>query len=230
MTTESWDNLPPEVEAIKGEIEQRSGEEVWFTPSDDISGAMTAKWIGGNEPVVFFKEYSHAGAAEELLHLILDLDGCFRMQIPNGGQLITSAAIVLHNLLQHAVIFPRLETMDYSQDKGECESTLKLLSSLIEKYQSLQEVTLKPGGTSLLAALYVRAKRHCTSATFESGLEPDFQQTGFLETLELGEELDQAIQLAANSSAEQYNAVLEKCVGILGLARHVVFKDAREEE
>jgi len=220
--TEPWQNLPKEVRELKEEIELRIPGEVCFQESNDqeIQGAMTIKLIAG-DLVVFAKDYSHAGAAEELLHAKLGLSGFMNPRPTKPNNIAHQALTILHNLLQHAVIFPELEAMGYPRDDGECKAVARQFTKLAKQELESARIEEEPGLLALLAMIYVRARKHCSEAEFHRLTSGLYTQAGYSKAIAMGEGVFSAIDLGAGYTAEQYNETLSRCLDQLGFGEAV---------
>lgn len=230
---EPWSDLPPVVQELKRSVEIESGKTVtiqWST-YPGMHGRMTFQWIC-DEGVVFCKEYSHGGVAEELLHMQLDLRG-YRGIDPRES--LPSAEFetleLLFNVLHHAMIFPVLARMGYSHDESECEIAARQIGRERDALDREPTVPTTSSEIGLLAMYYVRAHRHCQPNEFESATQELYQQPGCVAARELGERLIEAIDLHEGSSAEHYNEVLDRCLRLLGLREKVeLIENGPEDE
>jgi hypothetical protein len=115
--------LPEPIQKIKNDIEKLSGASVRFKENSDIDGAMKAEIENGTgRPIIKYqseKKLYDGGVAEELMHLNLDYSGYPRIFCPGNEKHAFQAAVILHNVLQHSIIFPKLESLGYNPRDSE---------------------------------------------------------------------------------------------------------------
>lgn len=226
-----WIELPPVIESLKVQIESRIEGEVCFQLSDDplIKGAMTIQWING-DLVIFCKRYSHGGAAEELLHGKLDLEGFKKPQLGEPNTIACQALTILHNLLQHAVVFPTLESWGFPQDEVECCAVSRQFGSLESQHLDATRIENEPDLLAFLTLLYVRAKRHCRGNEFTRLTKGLYKQPGYSDARNLAMKVIDEIDLSESSTPKQYNKTLQSCLDILGYGGKVKLVDARSSD
>lgn len=229
MNSEHWDDMPAVVANLKADVEAEAQVEIYFQGSDDEDGAMTFQWLPTGL-VVFCRDYSHAGAAEELLHIRLDIRGFLRLRLLSNCHITRQAITALHNVFQHAVIFPQLERMGFSQDEGECISVFNQYDKYKEENFDSSRFQREPCLRALFAVFYVRAVRHCPDVKVQILKNSLFQNPGYADAKILGERVLPEINLDENTSPEHYNSVMKRCLNVLNLEDVVKLVQARSEE
>jgi hypothetical protein len=207
--------LPPQLDEWRTEIESRAGYPIDWQPAPCLDGAMDSGWTE-RRPVIRYRDYSEAGVAEELLHLLLDLDGYPRLAADEIRTLDRTTATMLQNILQHAIIFPRLRALGYQPDQGECEATARQLRRLDEQKLDVSRLADEAALRALLAVFYVRVRRHCDAGEVQSRVDEMFAGDEFSEVHRLARGLTDAITLTASSSCDEYVLVGNRCIEILG--------------
>ncbi len=230
MQVENHENMPPEVLALQREVEKAVGVDVFWQEDDNLDGSMSVQWVN-REPVIRFRPsgFSHAGAAEELLHMKLDLHGYLIPQQTIHCKYEFQALTILHNVLQHAVIFPLLEKMGYPRYKGECESVKRQFSKHNPSEFDSERFSQEPGLLALFAMLYVRMKRHCTAEELSGLMGNLYRKHGYSDTRRMADLVLDEICLNETSSPEVYNSNLRRCLKILGLSDAVDLVDPCEQ-
>lgn len=226
MKSEHPDNLPPKVQELKSMVEKITGETVRWRESKELEGDMGAKLA--RIPLVEYKNYSHSGAAHELLHLKLDLLGFpgIRQKSYNGRAGV--ALTMLHNLLQHRMFFPQLKEMGFDEHAGECKAVKRMFAKLHREDIDVSNIPNEPFLKALFAMLYARTKEHCDKVIFHGLVDEVYAQKYMDLAQAMGEAVLDNIKVTRESTPEHYREVLERCLDVLGIRDHVELTDRRK--
>jgi len=104
-------SLPTAVRDLWRDVELRSGNNIDWRDVTECDGRMSNRFHG-DIPVIECKAYTESGLTEELMHLVMKLDGFPDLWGPLTGCL-KSAAAMLGGLQEHIPIFPKLRKMGY---------------------------------------------------------------------------------------------------------------------
>lgn len=217
-------NLPPEVAAIEKQIEQRTGLAVFWRSRMRLDGAMCARWICGR-PVVLYKEYSNEGAAEELLHLRLDCDGYRHLRPLDHNGHTHQALTMLMGIAQHRMIFPRLRAHGSNPDDGECEAVCCQIEKIIGGGFDASRLAAEPKLEALLSVVYARALAHCQRGRSKNLANSAFSGDSYSNVRSRGQAIAGILDLTADTSPEEYERALERCLKLIGLRDCAEFVD-----
>lgn len=229
MRGNPWDDLPAEVAELKANVERLSGCEVYFQPTDDGAGHSTYQWID-EDIVVYVGEYSHAMAAEELLHIQMDIEGYPRLRVAGRSLHLARAATHLHNEIQHAVIFPKLEAMGYSPRTGECEAIANWVRATSAVLDSSDADARDPHFKALITMLYVRARRNCDLGACAELDRTLFDLPACAEAVAAGRFVMDLIANGPLTPVERYRHLMQQCLQVLDISHEVSFCDPRDND
>lgn len=226
MSNSPWDQLPTEIAELKAEVERLSGREVYFQWTDDGASHSTFEW-SDEDIVVFVGEYSHAMAAEELLHIQMDIEGYPCPRIAGRSRHLLNAATHLHNEIQHAVIFPKLEAMGYSPRVGEGEAVAKWVRSIRASLETDEIRPDDPHVRAMIAILYVRVQRNCDLELRAELNELLFENPKSAVALAAGQATLELIANGPITPVANYECLVQGCLRALGISHEVSLGDPR---
>lgn len=188
--------------------------------SSSCIGAAMSSCIENGVPVVRYRDFSEASAAEELMHLrlrLLGMPGVSYGPINNfGGQ----AASMLLNVLDHHLIFPELSHWGFEPMSSECRGVATQLSCVASAdFSRLQHESQLE---ALFAMLYARAQLDCNDAAVLDRVNVIFCAPELANARDIGEQVVSAVrQLHTSPEQGAYRSTLATCLSVLGLTNIV---------
>lgn len=222
MIDESIENLPEAVLEVQRKLEKFAFVSVQWVDDPEMTAGGQATWgDDGETPTVRFREFSHRMAAEELLHLRLDQTGYPRLGRPGANWAITGAATLLHNLLQHQIIYPQMEKMELTPGAGEC----KAISKIVESRKAKTDAEVKACQPHQLVAvstmIYICSRFYCHNEML-AVIDQQMDQIPEAEDARIiGDRLIPVFDLDENSNEEEYRRLLKLLVDELQLTDDV---------
>jgi len=215
MCGERWDELPEKVMRILRELEAAAGAKVEWRKVDKLSGKMSKDWEDDG-PIVLFREYSHEGAAHELLHLLLDVEGFPGISRCNRWS-ANAAGTVVHNLLQHLMIFPRLRELGFDPDTRECTANESLLGNIQDQSAGRFEVESPHHIKAMYASILMRARQHCGVGAVDRINKQMCGIQGIEKIQTLARSVREIIIIGPDSTLDEYGDILDLCIKELSL-------------
>ena len=218
VNTMEQPTLPPHVRALQSEVEDLAHSPVRWESSSKLGGAMRLN-IESGTPVIRYREFTVAGAAEELMHLKLGFSGIPRLSCPQNLHLVAQAATMLENALHHHIIFPELEELGYDPKRSECEGVTKQLDVISSADYSRIETKLAL--QAMFAMVYARAKLYCDDADFSARVDTIFQTVLLKNVRCAGEKVFTTIRRQSSCEAQACRPTFQSGLSALGIANHV---------
>ncbi|MGA2518721.1 MAG: hypothetical protein ABSG44_19530 [Thermodesulfobacteriota bacterium] len=219
--------LPEPIQKIKNDIEKLSGASVRFKEDSGIDGAMKAEIENGTgRPIIKYqneKELCDGGVAEELMHLNLDYSGYPRIFCPENEKHAFQAADILHNVLQHSIIFPQLESLGYNPRDSEyspVENALKIIESA-----DFKRLPNEPYLRAMFAVAYVRSKLFCQdNIKLQEHTDQIFEDADLVHVKKMAQEVIEKVKNLPGKSKAEYIETLDHCLSELKLSEIVSMK------
>lgn len=210
--------LDPEVDAIRAEVEQLTGEAIEWRTDPDPKSRMRSTLRNGLYPQIWYRDFSQEGALEELLHIRLRLKGCPSLACHPNAKLTTQTRQLLENVVHHQIIYPEIRQMGYepSEDSGIAE----MLEGLIAT--DLSRIAKEPPLQALFAAAYVRSRLDTDSKDIHRQYDAFFSDYRLGDAVALG---NQACEIILNRRSDESGAirdVYERCIDALGIEVDIV--------
>lgn len=217
-STVNQPTLPPHIQTIQDEVEKLAHSSIRWELDPNLDGAMLSN-IENSVLVIRYRDFTDAGAAEELMHFKLIFSGFPRLLCPQNCPFVSRATKILENTLHHHIIFPELYKLGYDPKRSECEGIarqLKILSSA--DYSRLEK---DPGLQAMFAMVYARAKLHCDDSNLVANVDTIFQAGLLKNAHNAGEIVVTTIRGQSNFEAQALRTTLLSCLSALGIADHV---------
>jgi hypothetical protein len=207
-------SLPPAVLDLWRDVELRSGNNIVWRVVTQCAGCMSTH-LDGDIPVIECKEYTESGLAEELMHLLMRLDGSPDLWVPPSGPL-KDALEMLGGLREHILIFPKLRQMGY--DPSAEEAVEKQLRDLVETHQpEFSRIDQEPCLRAMYAMLYARSLIEICPGALRDECDVVFEKYPELRVCKrLGQRTAETL-LKAGSSPDDAEQALQDCLDTLGI-------------
>ena len=213
--------LPLHLIKLQADIENIVGRSIVWKKTTGIDGEMCAE-IQNDSPVICYRQFTEAGAAEELMHLKLLSLKIPRLACPENLHLSKQVAQMLDNLLQHHIIYPVLEKWGYDPKRTECNGIRKQLDTL----ECTNFVRLKNESAlqALFAVVLARGKLDCCATDVNHRLDNLFSEKQLRGARIAGEKVISIIQQHLGTDPNTCRMTLERCLSALGQTNIVEIK------
>ena len=219
--TEDVSNLPEGVLEIQRELEKYAFCRVVWVEDREMRAAMQATWgEDGETPTVRYSpgRFSHAGAAEELLHLRLDQVGYPRLYRPGANWAVCGAGTLLQNLLQHQIIYPQIRALGLLPGTGECRAASRLIESRLEKSPEDVARCEQYQLVAVTAVIYICSRVYCSPDALPAIDAAMNQIAEVAEARQLGARLLPQFDLNERTTDREYGDRIESIIAGLGLS------------
>lgn len=219
MTAELPTNLPEQIRDLQRLVERDASRKVVWVNKPDLGGTMGASWgEDGETPTVHYRAYSHTGAAEELWHLRLDQMGWPCARRIGRSTAVEGANVLLNNLLQHQLIYPRLAEMGLAKDDGECRAAGRHIVHWLERVAAGGIADMPHQVLAYVTMIYICSRAYCAPSALANldALMAGIPEFGAAKAkgdllLPLLDEMNE------NTTEAEYRSVLNQFVSGIGL-------------
>jgi len=213
--------LPDTIRKVYDWIETTTGKKFTFVKDLKLPGKMSCSLKNG--PTIIYRDYSDGGAAEEILHLELEILGVAHLEWNEGNVQTGEAANMLGNLLHHKIIFPLLEKEAFQPKTDQNNGIGKQL----EKIDSMVALNLdeNKGLKASCAMVYARAFFESDSDEIRTRADKVFAKSFLNESKIMGKNvLKFVIEHSGSKDVVEANETLAKCISALDREYFILIK------